>query len=154
MVQTVNIPHALESSSDVAWLVLLTITASGEPPLYVVNNSEPVASRGITFAPYPFSVQLPADDSDTLPTLTLVISNLDAAIIEFVRAQAVAPSIVVELVTSAYPDIVERSYTFLKLSNVTYDAMTIQGRLDVDDFLAQRFPAESYVPPLFPGLFR
>lgn len=156
MVQAVNVPAALESSSEVAWLCLLTITAADNPgvPLRVVNNAAPVVSRGLTFEPYPFNVVLPADDSETLPQVSLEISNLDAEIIAFVRAQAKAPSIAIEVVTSAYPDVVEKSLTFLKLTTVSYDAMVVQGRLDVDDFLSQRFPAEGYVPPQFPGLFR
>jgi len=154
MTQPENVPAALASSSNVAWLVLLTITATDLPPLRVVNNSEPITSRGNVFEPYPFAVTLPSDDSDQMPTVTLSISNLDAAIVQFVRGQRDAPAVAVELVTSAFPDIVEKSLTFLKLVTVTYDAMTLQGRLDVDDFLTQRFPAEAYVPPLFPGLFR
>ena len=151
--QDQNIPAALATASEVAWLALLTITAAGEPPLYVVNNSVPVVSRGITFAPYPFSLTLPTDDSESLPSCTLTISNLDAAIVEFVRGKLVAPTIVVEIVTSAYPDIVEKSLSFLKLVSVSYDVMQLTGTLNVDDFLTQGFPAESYVPPQFPGLF-
>ena len=154
MVQPVNVPPALASSSEVAWLCLLTITAPGLAPLYVVNNSEAVVSRGITFEPYPFAVTLPQDDSDTLPTVRLTISNIDRSIIEFVRSQPEAPAIAIELVTSAYPDLVEKSLTFLKLTSVTYNALTVDGNLDVDNFLTQRFPSESYVPPLFPGMFR
>lgn len=153
-VQPQNVPAALASSSEVAWLALLTVTATGYPPLYVVNNAEPVVSRGITFEPYPFTLELPADDSESAPTVTLVISNLDAAIIEFVRGQAVPPSVAIELVTSAFPDVVEKSLTFLKLVNVSYDAMVVNARLDVEDFLSQRFPAEAYVPALYPALFR
>lgn len=152
--QPQNVSPALASSSDVAWLCLLTITADGEDPLYVVNNSEEVVSRGITFEPYPFTVTLPPDDSETLPTVSLSISNIDRSIVEFLRAQLMPPSIAIELVTSAYPDVVEKSLTFLKLTSVTYDAITVSGTLAVDNFLTQKFPDESYVPPLFPGMFR
>ena len=155
MVQPVNAPEALASSSNVAWLCLLKIwTGDGTDAIYVVNNSQPITSRGIVYAPFPFNVTLPMDDSQSLPTLQLVLSNVDAAIIKFIRGQLVAPNLMLELVTSAYPDVVEKSFAFLKLVSVTYDAMTIQGRLDVDNFIAQKFPAESYVPPQFPGLFR
>lgn len=154
MVQPVNVPAALATSSPVAWLCLLTITAVGLPPLRVVNNSVPITSRGQEYVPYPFDITLPADDSDTLPQVQLKISNVDREIIQFIRAQLEPPAIVVELVTSAYPDLVEKSLTFLRLTNVSYDALVVTGQLDVDDFLSQRFPAESYVPPLYPGLFR
>lgn len=150
-----NVPAALASSSPVAWLCLLAIwTGTGDDVLRVVNNSEPIVSRGFVFEPYPFTVELPTDDSESMPSVTLVISNLDAAIVEFIRGQATAPTIWIELVTSQFPDVVEKSLTFLRLVNVTYDAMVVSGRLDVDDFLSQRFPGEGYVPSLFPALFR
>jgi hypothetical protein len=154
-VQPQNVPAALASSSPVAWLFLLTIwTGDGSNALRVVNNSEPIVHHGYSFEPYPFTVELPADDSESAPSVTLVISNLDAAIVEFIRGQAYAPNIWIELVTSAYPDVTEKQLSFLRLVSVTYDAMVITGRLDVDDFLSQRFPAEAYVPSLFPALFR
>lgn len=152
--QPQNIPGALATSSPVAWLALLTITAAGRDPLRVVNNSQPVLSRGMTFDPYPFALTLPADDSESLPQVRLTISNIDRRIVEFLRGAATAPTIAIELVTSAFPDLVEKSLTFLALTQVGYDALTVTGTLNVDDFLAQRFPGEGYVPPLFPGLFR
>lgn len=150
-----NIPAALASSIDAAWLCLLTITdASGGDPLRVVDNTVAVVSRGNTFEPYPFQVMLPADDSEQLPKVTLNISNLDAAIVEYIRESILAPKIAVELVTSQYPDQVEVSLTFLTLTGVTYDAMTVSGQLDVDTFLTGKFPAEAYTPVQFPALFR
>ncbi|SCK48975.1 protein of unknown function [Variovorax sp. HW608] len=149
-----NIRAVLESSSSVVWLFLLTITQTGLDPLRVVNNNEAVVSRGYSFAPFPFTVVLPPDDSEALPKVTLSLVNVDASIIEYIRSQLTPPAITIELVTSAYPDTVEVALDFLKLTTVTYDAITIQGSLDVDNFLAQRFPAEAYLPPQFPGLFR
>ena len=149
-----NIGPALATSSSVAWLALLTITHPALDALRVVNNSEPITSRGLVFEPYLFRLVLPQDDSESLPQVSLRVANLDRRIIDFVRSQPTPPSIAIELVTSAFPDLVEKSLTFLKLTAVDYDALELRGRLDVDDFLTQRFPAESYVPPLFPGLFR
>lgn len=149
-----NIRAALESSSNVAWLALLTITDASGHTLRVVNNSVAVVSRGNTFEPYPFDVTLPQDDSEQLPSVSLVISNLDAAIIEYVRESIEPPGIAIELVTSQYPDQVEVSLTFLRLGSVTYDAMTVSGQLAVDNFLTQKFPAEAYDPVAFPALFR
>lgn len=150
-----NIAAAIQPSSPVAWLFLLTISDnSGDPPLRVVNNAEAITSRGQVFEPYPFDVLLPQDDSESLPSVTLQIANLDPAIIEFVRRSTTPPTIAIELVTSQYPDTVESSLSFLRLSNVSYDALTLTGRLDVDNFLTQKFPGEGYVPPLFPAIFR
>lgn len=150
-----DIPGALAPSSDAAWLALLTITDSGGgDALRVVNNSVPVISRGMSFEPYPFDITLPQDDSEQLPRVTLNISNLDAHIVEYVRESLEPPHIAIELVSTHYPDYVEVSLNFLRLGSVSYDAMTVTGQLDVDNFLTQKFPGESYVPPLFPALFR
>ena len=149
-----NTAHAFASSSPVAWLFLLTITQAGEEPLRVVNNNETIVSRGMAYAPFPFTVVLPPDDSESLPKVQLTLQNVDTSIIEYIRSQLTPPSITIELVTTAYPDQVEVGLNFLKLTSVTYDAIQIQGSLDVDNFLAQRFPAEAYMPPQFPGLFR
>lgn len=144
----------MPSTTDVAWLCLLRVSAPGQETLYLVNNSEPVVSRGHTYAPFPFAVTLPADDSEQLPSVSLQITNVDQSLVEYVRAFETPPRIELELVTSAWPDVVEKALTFLKLRNVTYDAITLGGVLAVDDFLTQKYPGEGYTPPYFPSLFR
>lgn len=154
MVQSVNMPSVNASSTEVAWLFLLTMTMPGLDPLLVCNNNEPFVSRGQTFQPFPFKVTLPSDDSDSLPKVTLEIANVSGEIIEFIRTSKFPPAITVELVTSAYPDVVEKQLSFLKLTSVTYDAMVVSGSLDMDNFLTQKFPAEGYTPIPFPAIFR
>jgi hypothetical protein len=154
MVTPANMPSLTASATPVVWLALLRITAPGEPAVCLVNNSEEVTSRGQVYQPFPFAITLPADDSDSLPTVTLTLSNVDRSLVEYIRGALNAPHIEVELVTSAYPDTVEKSLTFLKLGGVQYDAITITGSLSLDNFLTQSFPAESYTPPYFPALFR
>jgi hypothetical protein len=149
-----NRPISQQSASPFAWLFLLTITEPGYPPLYLVNNNEPFVSRGITYQPYAFGLVLPADDGESLPTAALSIDNISGEIVEYIRALATPPEIVVELVTSAYPDVVEKRLDFLKLRNVNYDALTITGQLEVNNVLSLGFPDENYDPTHFPGLFR
>jgi len=154
MVDAVNVPSLTASATPVVWLALLRITAPGEEAVALVNNSEPVVSRGITYQPFPFALTLPADDSETLPKVALNLSNVDQSLVDYIRGAAEPPKIEVELITSAYPDTVEKSLTFLRLTEVTYDAITIGGTLALDNFLTQAFPAEAYTPPYFPALFR
>lgn len=150
----VNVPSTNASATEVAWLFLLTLTMPGLTPLRVCNNNVPFVSRGQTYEPFPFRVTLPSDDSDQLPKVKLEIANVSGEIIEFIRTSRDAPTIVVELVTSAYPDVVEKQLSFLKLTSVTYDAMTVEGSLDMDNFLSQKFPSEGYTPVPFPAIFR
>lgn len=148
-----NTPSLLGTSTDVVWMYLLTITASSGPPLYLVNNNEPVTSRGIEFLPYPFALVLPEDFGDQLPQVQISIDNISLEIVDFIRGEIIAPTIKVELVTSAFPDIVEKSLDFLQLRDVKYDAMAITGTLEVINVLNTRFPAESYDPTRYPALF-
>jgi hypothetical protein len=149
-----NFPHALESTSAVAWFCLLTITPAGQQPFHLVNNTEPVISRGIEFKPYPFNFVLPTDDGETLPKVSIVIDNLAGEIIRAIRAELQPPRIDLEIVTSAFPDLVEKRLNFLRLRSVTYNAMTIEGSLETVNVLTAKFPRADYTATEFPGLFR
>ncbi len=122
--------------------------------MYFVNNNEQVVSRGVTYEPFPFALVLPEDTGDRLPKVTITISNISGEIIQAIRAQSTAPDMKVEMVSSAYPDIVEKTLDFLQLRSVNYDAITITGQLEVVNVLTKGFPSESYDPVHFPGLFR
>jgi hypothetical protein len=141
------------SSTDVAFWFLITITPGSGAPIRFVNNRTDVTSRGETFMAYPFSVVLPTDDDQRVPTVRLTIDNVDRAIVEAIRAQSTPPAVKLEVVTSTYPDIVEKTIDFLYLRSVDYDALTITGTLEARGILNQRFPKESYTASIFPGIF-
>ncbi len=149
-----NIKEIQNFSSPVAWLFLLTIKTKGNAPLRLVNNNEPITSRGNVYEPFPFALVLPEDTGDQLPKVSLSISNISGEIIKAIREQQDPPEISCELISSAYPDVVEKTLDFLQLRTVSYDAITITGQLEVVNVLTKGFPGESYDPVHFPGLFR
>jgi hypothetical protein len=152
--QPQNVRYANASSTNAAWFFLLSITpASGDEVIHLVNNNEPVVSNGITYIPYPFNLTLPLDTGDKIPTITLTIDNVDQLLVDAIRELEVAPSIRVQLITSVFPDLVEKDLDFLKLRNVTYDAMSITGTLEVASVWARKFPSEQVDPVHFPALF-
>lgn len=153
MVSQANIVHIQETTSNIAWLYLLTITAGDNPPLRLVNNLEPIWSRGLEYLPYPFKIRLPQDVEGQLPNVTLEIDNIAGEIIEAIREFAEPPEIKVELISTAYPDVPEKVLDYLKLRSVTYDSMTVTGTMDVNNILTRRFPGSTYSPAEFPGLF-
>lgn len=149
-----NTPALNASATDTAWFFLLTITpASGSEVIRLVNNNEPVISNSTTYYPYPFSITLPIDTGDKIPQITLSIDNVDQSLTDAVRELELAPSIRLQLVTSAFPDLVEKDLDFLKLRNVSYDAMTITGTLEVASVWARKFPAETVDAVRYPSLF-
>jgi hypothetical protein len=152
--QPQNVRYANASSTNAAWFFLLSITpASGDEVIHLVNNNEPVVSNGITYIPYPFNLTLPLDTGDKIPTITLTIDNVDQLLVDAIRELEVAPSIRVQLITSVFPDLVEKDLDFLKLRNVTYDAMSITGTLEVASVWARKFPSEQVDPVHYPALF-
>lgn len=149
-----NTPALNASATSTAWFFLLTITpASGSEVINLVNNNEPVYSNGVTYYPYPFNITLPLDTGDRIPQITLTIDNVDQLLTNAVRELELAPSIRLQLVTSAFPDLVEKDLDFLKLRNVTYDAMSITGTLEVASVWARKFPSEVIDPVRYPSLF-
>lgn len=149
-----NIPALNASSTSVAWFFLLSITpASGTEVIHLVNNNEPVESNGIVYMPYPFSLTLPLDTGDRIPQIQLSIDNVDQLLVNAIRELELAPSIRVQLITSAFPDLVEKDLDFLKLRNVSYDAMSITGTLEVASVWARKFPSEVVDPTRYPALF-
>ena len=149
-----NTPSVNLSSTVTAWFFLLSITpASGTEVIHLVNNNEPVVSNDITYMPYPFHLTLPLDTGDKIPQITLTIDNVDQLLINAIRELELAPTIRVQLITSAFPDLVEKDLDFLKLRNVSYDAMSITGTLEVASVWARKFPSEHVDPTHFPALF-
>lgn len=120
----------------------------------MVNNNEEVVSRGKTYLPYPFRMQLPDDTGDKLPVVKLQIDNISGEIIKAIREFTEPPKIKVEMITNLYPDTVEKSLDSLQLRTVNYDSITIQGDLSVVNVLSVKFPSEEYSPVRFPALFR
>jgi len=153
MVTQANIVHLQETSSEVAWLYLLEITPPAGPVLRLVNNIEPITSRGNVYQPYPFRLVLPDQQEGQLPKVKIEIDVIAGEIIEAVRGFAEPPSFKVELISTAYPDIPEKTLDFLKLRAVTYDAMILQADMEVVNILSAKFPFEEYDPVSYPALF-
>ena len=152
-ISTQNAPALNASSTDVAFFFLLTVSDGVNPDIRLVNNNEDVVSRGQTFMAYPFSLVLPDDDTTRAPTCKITVDNVDLRLIEMIRALPDAPTVKVELVTSAYPDLVEREIDYLKVRSVDYDALAIQFTLEIQNILARKFPEGSYDPIQVGDLF-
>jgi hypothetical protein len=153
-ISAANSPSMYASHTTTAWFFLLTIKpAGGGPDIHLVNNNEPVTSNGVVYQPYPFSLTLPLDTGDKIPSITLTIDNVDQMITDAIRELELAPTIRIQLVTSSFPDLVEKDLDFLKLRAVTYDAMQIQGTLEVASVWARRFPGDAVDPVQYPGLY-
>ncbi|MBI1215691.1 MAG: DUF1833 domain-containing protein [Alphaproteobacteria bacterium] len=136
------------------FLILLTIShAELAQPIRVCSDAVDIVSRDDTFAAFPFSLTLPDDDDNPSPQARLSIDNVDRQIVAAVRSISSAPGVLIEIIRAADPDTVEASFADFKLTDVTYDSHRVEGNLTIEDFTAEPFPAASFSPGLFPGLF-
>lgn len=137
-----------------AFLILLTFTHPGlAAPIRVSGDAVETVSRGETFAAYPFDLLLPDDGEGKSPRARIVIDNIDRQIMAAVRSLQSAPTLLIEIVRAADPDTVEAVFHDFRLQNVTYDSQAIEGDLSIEDFTAEPYPAASFSPSLFPGIF-
>ncbi|TAL39631.1 MAG: DUF1833 domain-containing protein [Alphaproteobacteria bacterium] len=142
------------AETEDAFLILLTLSHTDmAEPLRVTNGGEDVTSRGNLFTAYPFELSLPDDDAGQSPEARLVIDNIDRQIVRAVRSLTSAPLVLIEIVRAAEPDVVEAKFEDFRLTNVSYDANLVQGNLTIEDFTAEPFPAGTFTPGHFPGLF-
>ena len=142
-----------QETSD-TFVVLLTIGHSSLPePIRVTSDAVITVSNGVSFVPFPFDLALPNDLDSRSYRAKLVIDNVDRSIVQAVRSLTTPPTVLIQIVRAATPDVIEAQFVDFTLTNVTYDAWRVEGDLTVEDFTAEPFPGAIFSPGLFPGLF-
>lgn len=137
-----------------AFLVLLTIShADLASPIRVTSDAVDTSSRGNAFVAFPFELSLPDDEEGKSPRARLVIDNVDRSIVRTVRGLTSSPTVLIEIVRTAAPDIVEAKFEDFRFTDISYDSRAVEGDLTIEDFTAEPYPAASFSPSLFPGLF-
>lgn len=112
-----------------------------------------VVSRGNAFTFLPFSLSLPGEDADQAPACQITMHDVTRAIMPVIRGLTAPPAVTMELVLASTPDVVEVAFAGFQLNGIQYTAEQITGSLNVDMFALEPFPAHSFVPSSFPGLF-
>ena len=146
--------EAWSAESDLP-LVLLTIEHEDiDPPVRVVNNKVDVTSQGEIFSAFPFEIDLPDSPEDAPPRSRLRIDNVSREIGQAIRLIASPASVTIQVVRQADPDTIEAEFLGYRLSNVRYDALTVEGDLTREDFTREPYPFLTYSPAEFPGLVK
>lgn len=140
--------------TDQVFLLLLTIAhPSLTASIRCVDNTEDIVSRGETYIAFPFEITLPDERDETPPRMRLRIDNVDRSIVQAVRTIQSPPTITLEVVLAASPSTIEARFDGFQLRQTTYDALTVEGDLEAEAVLSEPFPAGSFIPSDFPGLF-
>jgi hypothetical protein len=142
------------AETEEVFVILLTLTHPDmAEPLRVSSDAVDTDSRGNIFIAYPFNLSLPDDEDNRPPRARLAIDNIDRQIMQAVRQLTSSPTVLLEIVRAAAPDVVEAKFEDFRFTNISYDSHMIEGDLTVEDFTAEPYPAASFSPSLFPGLF-
>lgn len=140
--------------TDEVVLLLLTIEEDSlEDPIRVVHNTESIVSRGETFLPFAFSIELPVESGDAPRPVRIQIDAVDQSVIRAIRLAASQPKVTMEVVLASDPDTVEAGPFVLRLESASYTAVSIVGEISFEGVERVRSNNHKFTPYLFPDLF-
>jgi hypothetical protein len=144
--------YGQESHDPFLFLVTLDHEEWDEP-IYFVNNTVEIVSRGITYLPFPMTIRLPTDDGETARAFAMEFDNVSLELIEPLRKVTTQVDIKLEMILASMPDEVQISFEELKLQTVNYTKFRVIGSVILDNFLNTAMTSEQYGPSNFKGLF-
>lgn len=112
-------------------------------------------SRGMKFIYLPnIGITLPNDDDESPPAIGLSIDMYED-IVKVIRTIGVeTPTVGVEMVLSATPDLVEASWPDFELHDTTIEQDVITGNLGLDSLETEPGCRYRFSPATHPGLFK
>jgi hypothetical protein len=120
---------------------------------YLTDAPSNVVSRGNTYLAIPMQPTLSEDTPDRPPQAKLVIANIDRRLVTILRSTTTPANIQLEVVKISDPEYVEASLEDFTMRDVTYNAITIEGTLSLEDLFSEPFCDYSFTPIIAPGLF-
>lgn len=141
-----------DTTNDV-WSILLTIKSASSTYRFTSDNQS-IVSNGFNYDPYPFTIVLP-QQGDENSSASITIGNVGLELVEFIRKATSPPQCTIAVIRTTLPDFNEILIEDLKLTNVTWNDMSITGDLFFDNILTAPFPSGSgvYSPRQFAALF-
>lgn len=155
--------NAQETDKVPVWLLTVTHELLAEPLRFSSDPTErlstdPLAygttSRGEIFGFLPIGVVMPDDSADAPPAMRIVIDNVSRPMVQLLRSFSSPPAdVLVEMVLSTTPDVVEVTWPAFQLVNQTSDGGQVTADLVVNAVATEPYPAGIFSPSAFPGLF-
>jgi hypothetical protein len=110
-------------------------------------------SRGNNFVFIPMEISLPSEQEAEAPRSSIVLRDVTQYAIPLIRTISGPPKILMELVLSKTPNIVEASFSGFFISSFNYSASSVSMELSMTNYNREPFPQHSFSPVYFPGLF-
>ena len=135
------------------FLTLLKISHDSFSDIFLVNNTENIVSNGNTYQAFPFTIILPSDDGESVPTAKIELDNINLDFITELRTITSPASVTISSVMASDPDYIEIEYSDILLRSVSVNSKKITGSLSFDDLFSVNLTSETYGPSNFPGIF-
>jgi hypothetical protein len=145
----------VKDETSAVFLYLIKLEAEGIDPLYLVDNTQPITSNGITYTPCAFKCVLPEQTDDgTSKACRIEIDNVDRRIAEIAEETiGVQVTLTVSVIMAQDTDLIETGPLRFVLRNISISKETVQAEL-YDFYIYDRnLPGLRYSPQDFPGLF-
>lgn len=112
-----------------------------------------VISRNTNFIFVPVEITLPSEEDNTAPKCSLVIHDVTRYLTPIIRDISSPPKVLIELVLTSTPDVVEATFSGFYISNISYNADSVTCELAMTDYAVEPFPCYTFTPQYFPGIF-
>lgn len=110
-------------------------------------------SNGLTYLFLPVRIKLPDETEDGPGDMTLEIDNIHRAYIEAIRSVFTPITCQVDIVMDNALDTIDASWPEFNLTQIKYNDTLITGTLTIETLVTEPYPAHSFVPSYFPGVF-
>jgi hypothetical protein len=110
-------------------------------------------SRGKEFIFLPMNISLPTEEQMAAPRCSITLHDVTRYLTPVIRTIHTSPNVLMELVLNTTPDNVEASYPGFIMSGITYNKDVITAELTVEHLTNEPFPAGTFLPSYFPGLY-
>jgi hypothetical protein len=110
-------------------------------------------SRGNVYKFIGMDITIPDEEDKNPPASKLVVSNATRDLIPLARSVSTPAKITIEAVLSSAVNDVEFSIPRMDMVNVQYNASELTFSLSIDALTTEPYPAGSFDPSGFPGLF-
>lgn len=110
-------------------------------------------SRAKEFAFLPMTITLPEQGDEVQPVLSVTLFDVAAQVTPLLESTVTPAYVTAEVVSAEAPDAVEVEFAIFELRDADIAGDTVTLQLVVDGMGDEPFPADSFTPSGFPGLW-
>lgn len=136
------------------FLFLVTVTYPDNSVERFVKNYEPITSRGETYQPVSFEVNLPEEPEDSVPTVNFAFAVTETSALRKLRQSTDLPKLKLEMVLASDPDVVEMGPYEFSIRSFSVEGVAVNVEAGFFPILDLAIPQLTYNPILFRGLFK